>query len=172
MTRTFNSRARVESLLGPELAAGNISSHDYEAAINFLPGFHRYYGVGIPALYRKQHLPSFTLQLLLSTAALSAIYVFRKPSWSQMRTLGIATGGAFGSLALGNALTLKSHFDFVRSLNNPGGFARAIEHIQQQSAVPQPAGPVITRKYDIEEGLHGNTDENQGNISSLPLGYS
>lgn len=47
MARTFNTRAKVESILGPELAEGNISSHDYEAAIKFLPGFHRYYGVSI-----------------------------------------------------------------------------------------------------------------------------
>ncbi len=45
MIRTFNTRAKVESLLGPEQATGNVSTHDYEAAINFLPGFHRYFSV-------------------------------------------------------------------------------------------------------------------------------
>ncbi len=82
-----------------------------------------------------------------------------------MRTLAIASGGTFGSLALGNGLTLKTHFDFVRSLDNPRGFARAIEHIEKQSGISMPTGPVITRKYTIEEGLHGNTDEPQGHKS-------
>jgi len=86
-----------------------------------------------------------------------------------MRILGIATGSAFGSLALGNGLTLNSHFNFVRSLNNPGGFARAIEHIEKQSGRPLPAGPVITRKYDIEEGLHGNTDAPQVLLPPEPV---
>jgi hypothetical protein len=102
---------------------------------------------------------SFALQLLLSSAALSAVYVLRKPSWSQIRTLGFAAGGAFGSLGIGNALTLKSHYDFVRSLNNPGGFANAIERIQKQSGSPPPNSPVIQRKYKVEEELHGNIQD-------------
>lgn len=85
-----------------------------------------------------------------------------------MRLLGIATGSAFGSLAMGNGLTLKTHFDFVRSLDNPGGFAKAIAHIEKRSGTPLPTGPVIARKYNIEEGLHGNTDEPQG-YRSFPL---
>lgn len=101
-------------------------------------------------------------QIILSTATLAAVYVFRKPSWSRLRFWGVATGTSFGSLALGNALTLKSHFDFVRSLNNPAGFAEAMERIQKQSGLQQPHGPVIQRKYNIEEGLHGNVEQHQG----------
>jgi len=50
MTKTFNSRSAVESLLGPQRAAGVVSSHDYDAAMSFLPGFHRFYGVGVVSL--------------------------------------------------------------------------------------------------------------------------
>jgi len=45
MADTFHSRSAVESLLGPQRAAGNISFHDYDAAMSFLPGYHRFYGV-------------------------------------------------------------------------------------------------------------------------------
>lgn len=45
MADTFDSRSAVESLLGPQRAAGNISFHDYDAAMSFLPGYHRLYGV-------------------------------------------------------------------------------------------------------------------------------
>lgn len=110
-----------------------------------------------------------TPQLLLSSAALSAVYVLRKPSWPQLRMLGVATGTAFGSLALGNALTLKSHFDFVRSLNNTAGFAGAIDRIQKQAGLPQPNGPIIQRRYEIGEGLHGNTEEQQGHFPSFSI---
>ncbi|EKM83803.1 hypothetical protein AGABI1DRAFT_110405 [Agaricus bisporus var. burnettii JB137-S8] len=150
VTRTFSSRAKVEALLGPEHSAGSISSHDYDAALSFFPGFHNYYGI------------------ILSTATLAAVYVFRKPSWSRLRFWGVATGTSFGSLALGNALTLKSHFDFVRSLNNPAGFAEAMERIQKQSGLQQPHGPVIQRKYNIEEGLHGNVEQHQDLVSTEP----
>ena len=45
MVDTFDSRSAVESLLGPQRTAGNISFHDYDAAMSFLPGHHRFYGV-------------------------------------------------------------------------------------------------------------------------------
>lgn len=82
-----------------------------------------------------------------------------------MRTLGLAAGGAFGSLAAGNALTLKSHYDFVRSLNNPGGFASAVDRIQKESGIPPPNSPVIQRRYNVEEQLHGNVEVRQGYTS-------
>jgi hypothetical protein len=84
-----------------------------------------------------------------------------------MRFWGIASGTAFGSLALGNAFTLKSHFDFVRSLNNPAGFAGAIDRLQKQSGIQLPRSLVIQRKYAIEEGLHGDMEQNQGLCSIL-----
>lgn len=59
MTRTFTSRAQVEALLGPEEASGAISSHDYQAAISFFPGFHRYYGVRIFLLAHRTLTHSF-----------------------------------------------------------------------------------------------------------------
>ncbi|KAJ3568795.1 hypothetical protein NP233_g5470 [Leucocoprinus birnbaumii] len=143
MTNSFSNRSKVESLLGPEHSAGNISRHDYDAAINFLPGFHRFYA------------------LFLSSAAMSAVYILKKPSWSRLRTLGVAGGIGIGSIAVGNGLTLKSHLDFVRSLDNPGGFSRALDRIQKQSNLALPSSPVIVHRYKIEEELHGNTVDHQ-----------
>ncbi|KAL9716156.1 hypothetical protein Ac2012v2_000601 [Leucoagaricus gongylophorus] len=143
MTKTFNSRSAVESLLGPQRAAGVVSSHDYDAAMSFLPGFHRFYG------------------LIFTSLALSSVYVFRKPSWSQLRLLGLVGSTAIGSTVLGNAYVVKSHFDFVRSLDNPGGFSRAVDHIQKQSGLSLPSSPIIVRKYNTEEDLHGNIENSQ-----------
>jgi hypothetical protein len=77
----------------------------------------------------------------------------------------IAGGNAIGSLALGNTLTLKSHYDFVRSLNNLEGFSMALEHIQKKTGPPPshgPVGPIITRVYNVEDGLHGNIEDRPG----------
>jgi hypothetical protein len=45
MERTFKERATTESLLSPERENGLLTSHDYDAAVNFLPGAHRHYNV-------------------------------------------------------------------------------------------------------------------------------
>jgi hypothetical protein len=42
---TFTSRATAEALLSPERESGNLTTNDYNNAIQFLPGAHRYYPV-------------------------------------------------------------------------------------------------------------------------------
>jgi hypothetical protein len=42
---TFNTRARTEQLLLPELDDGLITQRDFEAAVDFFPGAQRYYSV-------------------------------------------------------------------------------------------------------------------------------
>lgn len=46
---TFKSRERAAELLRPDLESGLITQHDFETAVRFLPGPHRYYPV------RKNH---------------------------------------------------------------------------------------------------------------------
>ena len=41
----FKSRATAEALLSPERESGNLTTRDYDAAIQFLPGTHHYYPV-------------------------------------------------------------------------------------------------------------------------------
>lgn len=48
LDKTFNTRAKAEELLRPELENGTISEHDYDLATKFLPGYHRYYPVSTP----------------------------------------------------------------------------------------------------------------------------
>jgi hypothetical protein len=45
MVSTFGSRTAAEALLSPERESGNLTSRDYDTAIQFLPGNHRYYPV-------------------------------------------------------------------------------------------------------------------------------
>lgn len=43
----FTSRTKAEELLAPERESGNICHRDYEAAIAFLPNYHRHLAVCI-----------------------------------------------------------------------------------------------------------------------------
>lgn len=57
----FSSRATAEVLLSPERESGNLTTRDYDAAIQFLPGTHRYYPVrSLPSLwlFLRSHLAS------------------------------------------------------------------------------------------------------------------
>ena len=45
MNSVFRSRARAEALLSPERESGNLTTRDYDTAIQFLPGTHHYYPV-------------------------------------------------------------------------------------------------------------------------------
>lgn len=52
MDSVFRSRARAEALLSPERESGNLTTRDYDAAIQFLPGTHHYYPVrSLPRLW-------------------------------------------------------------------------------------------------------------------------
>jgi hypothetical protein len=51
MNSAFTSRAAAEALLSPERDSGNLTSRDYDAAIQFLPNTHSYYPVrSLPSL--------------------------------------------------------------------------------------------------------------------------
>ena len=45
MDSTFGSRAAAEALLSPERESGNLTSRDYDDAIQFFSGNHRHYPV-------------------------------------------------------------------------------------------------------------------------------
>ena len=42
---SFDTRARTEQLLSPELHDGTITQHDFDATVDFFPGAQRYYSV-------------------------------------------------------------------------------------------------------------------------------
>ena len=64
MYSAFGSRATAEALLSPERESGNLTTRDYDAAIKFLPGLHRYYPVRSLLslwLFLRSHLASLLL---------------------------------------------------------------------------------------------------------------
>jgi hypothetical protein len=66
LDRTFKSRSSTEALLRPDLESGLITEHDYQAAANFLPRWHRYWPVSqitertLPSDCLIQHIPYST----------------------------------------------------------------------------------------------------------------
>lgn len=55
--------------------------------------------------------------------------------------------GFFG-FTVGKFMALNSHYNFVRSLENPGGFDRAMENIKGKLDTHVPEGPIIQRNYE------------------------
>ncbi|GLB36238.1 hypothetical protein LshimejAT787_0305260 [Lyophyllum shimeji] len=125
---TFPSRAAVESLLAPERESGNVTTHDYEAATQFMPGYHRYY----------RHIGSLL--------AIPLLYAVRKPHWSNIRSYLFLTTASFGGFVIGHAVSLSEHFKFVRTIENPEGFSQALENIQKKMGSFPAPGPTIIRQ--------------------------
>lgn len=127
---TFANPTLTTQLLSKEREDGNISQRDYDVALRFLPGRHRYYG------------------LLGGLLATPIVLAFRKPSWSQIRTYTLITGATVGGFTAGRALCLNAHVKFVKSLEDPAGFSRALENIQREIGSIIPRGPEIVRPFE------------------------
>ncbi|KAG6888677.1 hypothetical protein C0995_006667 [Termitomyces sp. Mi166 len=124
--RTFTDRPTTEALLAPEREAGNVSSNDYEAAAQFSAGSHRKF-----------------YPLIGAFLALPITLALRRPSWSPLRTYAfLAASTLIGNFG-GQAMTVSAHFNFIRSLENPSGFAQALENIQKNSGSAVPPGLII-----------------------------
>ncbi|KAF8642402.1 hypothetical protein AX16_009668 [Volvariella volvacea WC 439] len=126
---TFSSPAAVDSLLGPERDAGTLSDPDYQRARHFLPGPHKYYA------------------LIGGGVAAPLVLAARRPSWSNARVYTLLSAASLTGFMVGRALALHAHVKFVRSIQDPAGFSRALENVQNNSGVFVPRGPEIVRQY-------------------------
>jgi hypothetical protein len=52
--------------------------------------------------------------------------------------------------AAGHTVSVAKHYNFVRTLENPIGFSKALDNVQHRVGSVMPAGPVIVRQS------HGN----------------
>ncbi|KAH9486847.1 hypothetical protein JR316_0000912 [Psilocybe cubensis] len=131
MDRVFRSRYQIEDLLLPEKEAGNITTRDYDASLDFFPNNRRYY----PILC-SLGIASLTLLRPIST------------KWTRRRQGLSAFSAGFFGYTVGKFLCLNAHYNFVRSLENPGGFDRAMENIKGKLDSYVPDGPIIQRIYE------------------------
>ena len=93
----------------------------------------------------------------------TAVFFVRGPTarWTSRRALTAFTLG-FTGYTLGNATMLKAHYDYVRSLENPAGFSKAMENVQARLGGLAPPGIIIERAYEP-------SPEEQNGISSSSL---
>ncbi|KAG6845764.1 hypothetical protein H0H87_003818 [Tephrocybe sp. NHM501043] len=125
--RSFSTRPATEALLAPQRDAGHVSHADYDAALRFSAGHYPYY------------------RFLGAVLSIPLTFALRRPSWSLRRTYGVLVATTVVGTLTGQAITLSAHLRFIRSLDDPSGFAQAIENIQASSGLPVPPGPVIVR---------------------------
>ncbi|KAF7303289.1 hypothetical protein MKEN_01293000 [Mycena kentingensis (nom. inval.)] len=129
MDKTFKSQARVEALLGPELGI-NLSRKDYDTVLRVFSGprYTDFFGVG--AGIAAMTLPPVVLKRRVSIPLGLAAY-----------TVGSVAG------AVSRHFT---HIQVLRGLENPHGFARALESVKRK--VPYTPGLIgFSRKLPPAE---------------------
>lgn len=113
---TFNTRARTEHLLRPELDNGVISKRDFDAAVDFFPGAQRYYSIagGI--------LGTFSIVLYGQ--------LLRRPPLPVHRMASLAAFASAGGVLGGTVVRANAHADFFRTLDDRTSFFQALDNIQ------------------------------------------
>ncbi|KAG5654105.1 hypothetical protein H0H81_007519 [Sphagnurus paluster] len=150
---TFSSRTATEALLGPERESGNVTSHDYDAATEFFPGFHRHYRVRIIIIVLIRPLSVLCHAVLRS----DVIYT---PSLCRPGFL------------IGHVMSISAHYNFVRSIENPEGFSQALDNIQKNTGSFPPNGPIIVRqggKWAVDHDAEVPVLENGSHGESSPV---
>jgi hypothetical protein len=170
LNNTFKSQETTQKLLQPQLHNGILTEHDYQLAVKFLPGWHRYYdyayalsssfftlsyGLHGPRLFANPRLFLQTPAMLLfpftatsapspSPSATQSTAILRtrfKPYW---RPLPIALS-SIGALVLGAFVgqlhVLNSHLGFTLALENPAGFERAVRNVYDKVGGVGMSGP-------------------------------
>ncbi|KAF8807493.1 hypothetical protein BYT27DRAFT_7189565 [Phlegmacium glaucopus] len=133
MDSVFRSRTRTEALLSPERESGNLTTRDYEAAIQFLPGTHHYYPI---------------IGLAVGTA-IGMAFQFRYPRLSAQKRIFVFLGTVLTGRMVGKLQQVSAHTNYLRDIENPDGYKRAMENIQKGLGLPVHRGLVIGRSYQI-----------------------
>ncbi|KDR85086.1 hypothetical protein GALMADRAFT_52070, partial [Galerina marginata CBS 339.88] len=128
MDRVFRSRATAEALLSPERDVGTLTQHDYDVSLQFLPDYHRYYPI-------------------LGCIAATGLLLLRRPKSNTRSAIATFTYG-FTGYTLGKVSMLNAHYNYVRSLENPAGFGKAMENVQAKLGGLVPPSFIIERAYE------------------------
>ncbi|KAI0094765.1 hypothetical protein BDY19DRAFT_41156 [Irpex rosettiformis] len=136
--RTFSSQAKAESVLRPYLEAGTINEHDYNLAVSFLPGNHRYW----PMLYS------------IGATVLTASYgrFIKRPPWSINRMVGISSGANVLGFLIGQVKRASAHQQFIKSLDDRQAFVDTLIQIAGgEPSAPQLPGRTTTAAYPKDD---------------------
>jgi len=86
------------------------------------------------------------LQVLGALAAITLVFGFRNPKWNQLKTHTVTLTAGLGGFAFGRLAVISAHYNYLRSIENPAGFRKAMENIQSELGAPK-VGLVIARAY-------------------------
>ncbi|CAL1695492.1 unnamed protein product [Somion occarium] len=152
LDRTFRSRARAEELLRPDLEEGLITEHDYNLAVSFLPGHHRYF----PYVYGAG----------TTTAYLAYGKYGRRWSLKSPRMYFGSLVATFFGLVWGQLQRAKAHWNFAHELENPTNFAKALQNVNYRTGGTQPLGWTLPgAQAEAKPAGEGQNVEGQPNES-------
>ncbi|TFK57177.1 hypothetical protein OE88DRAFT_1730583 [Heliocybe sulcata] len=158
----FKNRYRAEQLLKPELQKGNLTLHDYNLSTRFFGGWSKYaptafglVGAVIPYLIKPAGLP---LPSRLKTAAEKYTGI-----------LAFVTG-SIGVVA-GQGYHFRSHFEFLKQLENPKGFERAMDNVYHGINPRSPVHfrlPSIAFKGKALDGVEAGKEADPAGLGMAP----
>ncbi|KAL0951068.1 hypothetical protein HGRIS_007806 [Hohenbuehelia grisea] len=162
LDETFASSATTEALLSLQRENGNLTTHDYELATDFLPGIHKYFPRGY------------------ASAAGTASFLYgRHRSLTRPRLVFVTITGFFMGFALGHGTRLSMHLQFLSRLENFQGFSEALNNVHKSIGDVMPRGLTLlvstgpngkgleVRPMNGGSGVpHGEWQKNEDNIEA------
>lgn len=146
LDQTFTSRTQAETILRPYLDVGTITDHDYNLAVSFLPGTHRYWPVRLMRARRVVFADDQQSQAAYSAGATVLTVAYgryaRTPKWTSRRTWAFGIAANVLGLFVGQVKRASAHAQFVKSLDNQPGFLSALHEIAGNK-LPRPGGAAV-----------------------------
>ncbi|KAI0721236.1 hypothetical protein C8T65DRAFT_631088 [Cerioporus squamosus] len=130
---TFSSRQTTEQLLRPDLESGLLSQHDYDLAVAFLPGYHRY-------------LP-YVHTVVWGAAAGFGLYRFKPKVRFPTTIVGVSAVSGYG---FGLAHYFRKHREFARELDDRQAFLLVLENVNKRLGNPNRLFPQLDNNRILE----------------------
>ncbi|KAI0639796.1 hypothetical protein C8Q77DRAFT_1152743 [Trametes polyzona] len=138
----FNSRARTEQLLRPDLESGLLTHRDYDLAVSFLPGPVRY----LPYIHT----------VLWGSLAGVAVIRFKPKVRFPTTIVGVSAATGYGA---GLVHYFREHKRFVRKLEDREAFLVVLDNVNKRLGNPVPLFPQVDRDR-IMERIKKRREEN------------
>ncbi|TFK91671.1 hypothetical protein K466DRAFT_643771 [Polyporus arcularius HHB13444] len=130
---TFASRQSTEQLLRPDLESGLLSQHDFDLAVAFLPGYHRY-------------LP-YVHSVLWGAAAGYGLYRFKPKIPFPTTIVGVSAVSGYG---FGLVHYFHEHRNFARQLEDRQAFLLVLENVNKRLGNPNRLFPQLDNNRILE----------------------
>lgn len=78
--------------------------------------------------------------------AITLVFRFRNPKWTQFKAQAVTFTAGLGGFTFGRLAVISAHYNYLRSIENPHGFSKAMENIQSELGAPK-VGLIIARAY-------------------------